>query len=468
MPFLAKQVEKEFDNYKITLNVTGDYMNAYIAINTKDRAITIEKDTIMNLLKENDIIYGIEEETIDLLIKNKTYNSSIKVAQGLKPIKGEDAKITLYFDKDNKAKPKMDEKGTIDFKELNLFSNIEEGQLLGEKEDAKEGVPGKNVIGEELEAQKGKDTPLKAGKNTELDEEGFKIYSTTSGRPEFNAGTINVSNVLTVKEHVDASTGNIRFNGDVIVNGDVKTGFLVEAEGSIEVKGVIEATSIRCKGDLIVKGGIQGSVKEEIYCQGNLICKYIENARVLCDGDITTDFVAHSYIVCGNRVKVVGRKGHIVGGELKVRYEIDSNMVGSPMGTKTYIEVGNDPKLKVKLNAYLDEKKTIEKNLKELSNQINASKELVQRNLLKGSKKELFIKSVDLYNQYKEKFVLVEKEIEAIREVLENSYEGLLKVHNVVHPGTKIVIGSHVKFVKDEIKFSKFLIQDGDIAIKSL
>lgn len=80
---------------------------------------------------------------------------------------------------------------------------------------------------------------------------------------------------------MDNSTGNIDYPGNVTVRGNVKGGFSIIAKGDIVVEGVVEDALIQAGGQIIVKRGIHGMTKGILRAQGNVICKFIENATII-------------------------------------------------------------------------------------------------------------------------------------------------------------------------------------------
>ena len=121
-----------------------------------------------------------------------------------------------------------------------LIKNVREGQRLVTLIPHTEGIPGKNVKGEEVPGKDGKKLALPKGKNVNITEDGLGLISTVDGEVKLLDGKVSVFSVYEVKKDVDNSTGNIRFNGKVVVMGNVLTGFIIEAEGDIEVYGVVE------------------------------------------------------------------------------------------------------------------------------------------------------------------------------------------------------------------------------------
>ncbi len=467
MGFIEKEIIEKYENGELVLSITKDFMKAYLNIKSKDVSISIDKAFLLDFLRKN-IAYGIDEKQVEAIIQTNQTNSPVEIARGQHPVPGKDGFIKYYFDTNKKIRPHIGEDGKINFKELNFVENIKEGQILAEKIPPQEGIEGTNILGEKISAPVGKDVFLKIGKNIQLSKDGLKAVSSCDGRVEFKDNKISINTVLEIKGDVDVSTGNLKFSGDIIIYGDIKAGFSVENEGNVEVNGVIEGSIVNTKGNLIVKNGIQGSEKVAIFSGGNIVCKYIENAKIICEGDITTDFIVHSHILCQNSIHVVGRKGLIAGGEIKAKKEVIANSIGSPMGTKTYIEVGIDPKMKKMIQYQMEEKSSIEKNLKNLSTNINSYKEMIKRSTLDAKSKEVFLKTVEVYNQLSEKLEKINKQLELFQKEVESCNEGLVIINKNIFPGVKIGIGNFIKHIREEEKHVKFYIENKDIVMRSL
>ncbi|OPJ57116.1 DUF342 domain-containing protein [Alkalithermobacter paradoxus] len=460
-------VVEKYNGFELVLSTIDNMMQAYLTIKSYNANTCVTIDEILNFLEKNKITYGVNEPLLNVIVANKMYNSPINIAQGLKPVKGEDGFIKYFFNTNKQLKALTCENGKVDFKELGYVENIEKNAILAEKVPPKKGTNGINVLGEVVEAPLGKDVAFKLGKNVKLSEDGIHVISMCAGRIDFKDGRIGINTVLTIPGNIDASTGNIRFNGDIVINGDIKTGFIVEADGNIEVNGVIEGAIIKAKGNLIVKGGIQGNDKANIYSEGNIICKYIENAKIICEGDITTDFIIHGIIICGNDLNVIGKKGLIVGGQVRVKNQIIANTIGSPMETATYIEVGINPKLKLKRDSYNEEKLIIEKNLKNILYTINSLKDMMKKAALSQEKKQLLTKSIDAYKELTQKLELINKEIKLLEEEIINLKCGKIIVKNEIYPGCKIVIGRNTKYINERTSTVQICIEEGQIVTRS-
>ena len=460
--------DKIIDDYTLNLVVTKDYMKAYLEISLDtdeipDKELTVEE--IESFLREKEIVYGIQTNIIRDMIDSRIYQKSVMVAEADMPQKGDDGYIQYTHRMKNSISLNQDDKGNINFKELGWFIQVSQGDVLAKKIPPTIGQGGKNLKGEEIPAVPGKEAVFKYGKNVEETEDKTSLISAKDGRLEYAGDKLQVNDVLTIKGNVDTGTGNINFGGDIVVNGDIKTGFEVNCVGSLEVNGVIEAANIIVGRDLVVKGGIQGNAKSSIKVSGSTICRFIENACVFSEGDIITDFVVHSNISCGSNLVVKGKKGLIVGGEIRVKNEINAQVIGSYMGTKTIIEIGLDPSQKNKLDAYRDELHSYEKKLKELQPTIETGKQLLQRGLMDNIKKISFVKMLEDYNKTVQNISIIETEIQKIEKQLSEIRYGMMQVKDKIYPGVKITIGRYSRYIKDETGASKFYVQDGDIVI---
>lgn len=71
---------------------------------------------------------------------------------------------------------------------------------------------------------------LKYGRNISINEDKTEIVSDVDGDVVLTDDTVFVEDTYTVAADVDVSTGNIEYDGNVLVNGTVKSGFSVKAK----------------------------------------------------------------------------------------------------------------------------------------------------------------------------------------------------------------------------------------------
>lgn len=462
---IAPYQEELIIDSEVFIEITKDKLEAYITIFEGDGGKELSLQDIEEKLKENGIIFGVNKVRIQEILENKLYKTKFLIAEGNKPQHGENGKIIYHFEINKDYKPELLEDGTVDFKHLNLINNVKKGQLLAEIIPPSEGVTGLNVLGEEIPAIKGKPARVIKGKNVCEDETGLKLYADVDGQVFLRDGKLQVSEIYEVPGDVDHSVGNIDFNGKVVVRGNVKSGFTVKADGDIEVNGVVEGAMLIAKGNIILKRGIQGNNQAYLECGGNLISKYIENSTIKSMGNIEADCILHSNIIAKGSIKVNGKRGLIVGGQIRATEEIRSKILGSHMGTITVVEVGIDPDEKSRYERIKKEVEEIEKNLSNLKKTIELLGKLAKSNSLPEEKEEILVKSIKTYEFLKEKHVQLQNELQMLEYKMQNLSSGKVHVSDKVYPGTKITILNAVRHIYNEINHSTFSKKEGDIVI---
>ena len=145
----------------------------------------------------------------------------------------------------------------------------------------------------------------------------MKAYSEVAGHATLEGDQIFVSNMYEVPANVDTSTGDIEYEGNVLVHGNVIAGYTIKAKGDIVVEGVVEGATLYAGGHIILKRGIQGMDRGVLRANGNVISKFIESATVEAGGYVTADAIMHSNISAKGDITVEGKKGYITGGTIR-------------------------------------------------------------------------------------------------------------------------------------------------------
>ncbi len=272
------------------------------------------------------------------------------IAQGREPIAPVDGHLEWAREFFTEGWAIDEESGAIDFWEKLERRSVHSGESLLTMVHPVEGVPGVNVLGQELTPPKPGKIKVRCGKGVEQSErEGHTDYrASVDGRVRWADGTIAVDDVYAIRGDVSLETGNIHHTGSVVIDGEVSAGALIEADGDIVVKGMVEAATIICGGALTVAGGILGSEDTHIAVTGELRAKYISEARVDGLGDITVaNEIAHSMIRTRGKVEV--EKGRIAGGETVALRGIEVAEAGASGSTHTLLVAGVDYTLREKL-----------------------------------------------------------------------------------------------------------------------
>lgn len=458
--------QKENTDAEAMISLSPDRMEAVMTLThpVGDGAkVTMEK--ALQALQQGQVNFGIDYGKIETYVNQQTYGSSFVCAAGTKPVDGADGFVTYHFRAVTKKRPNISENGTVDFKNLDLIENVKNGDLLAEQTLPTKGTPGTDVLGKPVQQKAGKPAVFRPGKFAEFSKDNLQIIATVDGQVMVRDSKITVSPVYQVPANVDNTTGNIRFNGKVVVKGNVKSGFIVEADGDIEVMGVVEGAILKSNNNIILSRGVQGNNQAELLCKGDLVAKYIENTKINSGGNVEAECILHSIVYAKKKIVIRGKKGLIVGGVVKAGEEIDAQIIGSSMGTQTIIEVGIDPNLKTKYDQAQSNLKEVSKNLQNLTKTIAILNRMDKASQLPASKKDMLVRSVKTYEVMKDQQIDYQEEIQSMSDQMENSTKGKVHVSRIIHPGVKITIHNAVKHVYDDLAMATLYYKEGDIAI---
>jgi len=464
------QPNPEYDG-KMSLEVSEDEMKVYLTlIPPRRNGRIVEFDDVMAEMEKRRIVYGIKEDVIKEAIVEDRFNQPILIAEGKPPKDGEDAKINYKFKVDKEIKLEEDEKGRVDFRELDLIENVVVGQVLAEKIPATTGEPGMTVTGRELPAKDGKDVQLQPGKNVKLSDDGMQLIAEINGQVVYNRGRVSVEPVYEVKGDVSLDTGNIVFLGTVIVRGNVEDGFSVKAAGNIDIRGNVGKAQLEAEGDIIIKQGLLGKDEAEIVAGNDIVAKFIERAKKVEAGRdvIVSEGIMHSYVDAGKRVICNGRRAMIVGGRVRAGEEVNAKTIGSPSFTETIIEVGLDPKSRQQLIELQEELRESKDKIHELSMNINTlqSQKRSSGGKLPPEREEMLLNMMQEKETLASRIAEIEEQVAEIKAYLASLEEkGKIAVQNVVYPKVKITVKDANLEVRDEFKYVTFVQEAGNIKV---
>lgn len=449
------------------LEISSDKMEAYITIyesqsfiqeNLENLQINLQK-----LLQDNQIVYG--HQPLDLLTV-KTSKSYI-IAKGLPPQKGADAKIS-YLQQAEKT-PVINEDGKADYFDMNFLVEINEGSWLGEKVPAKQGIAGKNILGESVPALMGDDFPLKYDTKSayEVEEEGKTVLrSKTKGVIGEVNGLLTVQKHLVIDGDVGLETGNLKFDGSIQVRGTVMPGYSIVSSGDISIEsneGVHAAELIKStEGDVLIKGGIFGRGVTKVEAHHNIFVKHANECTLEAKDNIHIGFYSLGATIFCDSLVLDERKGKIIGGKAIAINSITSAYTGNNSERKTELIVqGIDRKI---LTENAKTKAQDMMNLQEETTKLNFS--LSQLNQFKSS---MTNQQVAIYEQTKQKYHEIQREIkeldgeiQRILKMLRQTSDYFIQITREANPGTIIQIGNKSSFLTTQTQ-GKFKLENGEL-----
>ncbi len=430
---------------------------------------SLRKEDIINDLKHKGIKAGIDEAEIDRFLKEKHYCSDYSLAKGKTAVQGTDAYIEYFFNTNPNTKPALNEDGTVDFYNLNVISKCEVGQKLATLHPEVPGEAGYNVLGERVAPRDVIKMRLRYGRNITLSEDGNTITSNVNGHVSLTEDLVTVTDVYEVTD-VDTSTGNIEYNGNVQVLGNVKAGFVVQATGNIEVRGVVEGALLQAEGDIIIMRGMNGMGRGKLIAGGNIVSKFIENSDVRADGYVHSEAIMHSTITAKGDVEVSGKKGFITGGYVHSMGTVSARVIGSTMGAKTEIEVGVDPTIKERVNHLMQSTADLKKQLQQVEPVlITFTQKLKKGDTLTMEQQMYFNQLKTAYQKLKPQLTEEEKELEMLSSTMDTmTSDAIVKVQEFAYSGTAIKISDISLNLSSNAQHCRFVKEGADIRIKPL
>lgn len=423
--------------------VSDDCMVGYVKLTKEDEAcLPAAKEDILDALQEQQVIYGLKESAVEKLSQRPIYNLKIEVARGTPAIDGEDGQTTYFVQRDADYHPDYQEEGTIDYKTLEYFQLVKRGDILCEIKQPTAGIAGKNVFGVEMSPRQGREAIPPLGRNTAYGENGRTLIASCDGVVRFPRDVIEINDMLRIKSNVDHLTGNIHFNGDVTIDGDVCEGYSVWSGGNVIIKGVVGATVVEAKGDVLIAQGINGSGKCDLRIGGDLACKYIESASLHVEGKISADYIIDSKIRCNGDIVLRGSKELVMGGEIKLYGDLKAKDLGTERERVTRIEVLGKEVIDDETIARLkQEKQEDEKRVKVCAKKLTQTTQKLNE---LGSSKDLLDELADLRDriyQLNEKIDQQGVQIHELENQVSIQYVGKIYCKRKLYHGVKIWFG---------------------------
>jgi len=418
-------------------------------------------------MKKFGINHGVVDSTVNELAElqgEKSYTQPHVVAQGTPPVNGIDGELVYLFEMDSEnSHPKILADGSVDYKQVDYFTSVKENTVLATRSEAGEGEPGKDVFGQPITQKPGRGaSKFVRAKGVNISDDELRLTAAISGQIVINGKTISITPVLDVKGDVGYETGNIKFDGSVNVKGAVITGFSIEAAGNIEIKGIVEAASLKSGGSINLYGGVQGRFKGRVVADGDVFMKFAQNARIIAGGNVVSNSLLHCDTECKGSILLEGDNCFIAGGTATAGIEIRAKTIGSYMGTRTDLKVISDPKI----SDHYDDLKRDYDELRAKYNKVNDDYERIVKTgdvtKLDTKHKSLLLQLINHRNSIKTQALAMEKELSELLGSIRKT-KGRIIAEKVVYHGVSVTVSNATMMLNDEVTASVFKNVNGQI-----
>lgn len=322
------------------VRISRDRLMAFVEKSDESAAMEekVSLNEFLDFLRIRGISYGIvDDKIIESWLENAQPHDPLQVAQGAPPFTGQDGKVIYHFENMSVSAGTIQEDGSIDFKERVNIPHVSEGDLLAEKVPAVEGSCGTTVGGSSIPVPDPIDPPFGIQSNAYFSEDELSIFSSIDGQPHVDTlGAISVNPEMVINGDVGYESGNIHFDGNVVVKGSIREGFSVKCV-NLMVEGM-EGADIVITGDLNVTAGITES---KVSAMGHIQAKFVNKSLVSTFGDLTVQKeILDSEIFLGGACN--NSTGHIIASKIIARGGLDAGSIGTDSSPACMIGVGKN------------------------------------------------------------------------------------------------------------------------------
>lgn len=477
----------EKKNAHLRISIAEDNMSAFAHIFSAYGGSHVSANQIVKAAQENEVTFGFDKKAIVALAGKASKSDPGEelegvIAVGKAPVNGTNAKFEQLVQcfKDRVLKPQAKHEGTdaVNMRDLGVLVSVKPGDPLMKKIPMTRGQKGTNVIGEVMEAIDGNDYELVSGGGSEISAKNPNILvATIAGLPRRLENGMAVDDIFEIPK-VDVTTGNIDYEGSIVVNGDVGEGMVVKAQGDVNITGYVDNAVVEAKGDVFIgkaaigkqiDGGKDSLYSTKIRATGNVFIRHAQYVDIACSKEVTIDKqLLHSKVVAKN--VIVGQaenpNGKLIGGHLSLTDKLQVGVLGAPAGSHSVIELNQlFDKIVAKcgdLRAKMDEQKTI---MEDIRVAVEHIKELPNSE----DKKSLLTESVQSYEKHKKIFAHLGAKMKALEAKQKSLFtDSRIEVKERIYPGIDIRIGHEKTRTKREHGPSKAYLLDGKLRIDPL
>lgn len=335
-------------------------------------------NTLKKTAKKAGIVRGLGHKRLSTLlaqVKNAASGEVFEevIARGLPPRNGRSSRLNPLVKNALERILRPQESGThsVDMRNLGDIICVKAGTELLRRMPPSEGRAGFTVTGVELVANAGEWLTFKPGDGTVISPHDENLLlAEISGMPKFQDQKMWVDDTFICKG-VNVGSGNVKYDGAVLVNGDVTENMCIEATGDVTINGFVESASIKAGGDIIITEGGMGKVNDSntvysttLNAKGSIHIQHGQGLDINCNGSVTVGRqLAHSRIVCRGEVTVgpVDKpNGNLFACNIKSHKKISAGTFGAVSGSNLSIDFSDG------FNSLLERKETLDELLRKI------------------------------------------------------------------------------------------------------
>lgn len=346
------KVVAEIRDASAQIEVSSDKMSVTLAIECAYAGDLPTYDVILDLLKEQGITRGISKKRINSLLfqASESEGGAILndvIAKGLPARDGRASYLQPLFPNaiDRILQPQEVGNNKVNMRNLGDILCVQQSTAIAQRIQPSSGRLGFNVCGEVLPSQAGELCEINLGANTKISERDANVViAAVAGQPKFENDVMTIEDTYQTKG-VNVGTGNVKYEGAVIVSGDVTESMEVIATGDITINGFVESAVIRAGGDIIITEGAMGKMKEEdciLHAQGSVFVQHGQGLDIYARKNLNVrKQLAYSRVKCLGKITIGESdkpQGSIFASSLQCGSSIYAGIIGAVSGSALNID----------------------------------------------------------------------------------------------------------------------------------
>ncbi|MBX6395331.1 MAG: DUF342 domain-containing protein [Alicyclobacillaceae bacterium] len=440
----------------------------------QERLRGLSLQTIERWLADNGVKFGVDEEAVRQLLAggDSTVGQWVVVARGVPPEPGQPGKVEWLVSETDGRRKETDQGmepadwlHRVDLRDRGGIRSVTPGTPLLRVTPPVPGRDGKSVKGERIPAPALPAVAVKLGPRVEWNEDGTEVVAKVAGHPVYDhrRRKVDVSPVYRIDGDVDYGVGHVSFEGSLHIVGSVKANFRVRASGDVVIEGAVDGGIVESGTNVEVGGGIYGGSQGKVSARGTVKAKFVQQAKVSAELDVVVSrSILHSETVAGRDILVLSPSGTIAGGTCSAVRWIRTAILGSVMAVPTTVAVGLPQSVR-------DRWRTLHEELRQLESQrskLILAKQILEKRTQQGADASAGFMHEKIRAELETVISRIEEthlEIQQVAEDMQNFREAGVWVTEKVYPGVKIIIGSRLFVVNEEMARVRFILDGGEI-----
>jgi uncharacterized protein (DUF342 family) len=363
---------------QVKCRIVEDQLSAYITVTTGYAGKLPIVSALLKELKTSGIKRGISKKRLTNIVELSQQAQPGEVfeelvAKGLPPRTGKSSKLKPLVQNalERILKPQTVGTARVDMRNLGAIICVKKGAELLRRMPPTDGRNGYSVGGEIINAKSGDWIKFRPGDGTVIsDHDENLLLADIAGMPKFKDQKMWVDDIFICKG-VNVGTGNVDYDGSVLVNGDVTEKMLIHATGDVTINGFVESATIHAGGDIIITEGAMGKVNDSateystsLTSKGSVHVQHGQGLDINCKGNVTVGRqLAYSRINCRGKVSVGAIEkpnGNIFACSIKCHDVVTAGTLGAVSGSNLNVDFSEG------FNTLLERKDTLDELLKKI------------------------------------------------------------------------------------------------------